>query len=143
MAKCSSATWDDSLIEHNVIGRLIQVLPALIVFVGTPFVPDLVHPLVRLSRNVATGYMVLVSTMALTVYEIVRVGDWIEVPRFGADAHVVDAQLHNGMTLTVRQLAPGPAGLTLEVYCVTNTTVWIEYEDIQADMNDHQLAIVP
>ena len=50
--------------------------------------------------------------------------------------------IHQGMTLMVRQLAPGPEGLPLEIYCFTNTTVWGEYEDIQADIFDHLLAIV-
>ena len=52
-------------------------------------------------------------------------------------------RIHKGMTLMVRQLAPGPEGLPLEIYCFTNTTVWTEYEDIQADIFDHLLAIVP
>jgi miniconductance mechanosensitive channel len=43
----------------------------------------------------------------------------------------------------VRQLAPGPEGLPLEIYCFTNTTAWIEYEGIQADIFDHLLAVVP
>jgi miniconductance mechanosensitive channel len=51
--------------------------------------------------------------------------------------------IHKGMTLMVRQLAPGPEGLPLEIYCFTNTTVWTEYEGIQADIFDHLLAIVP
>jgi miniconductance mechanosensitive channel len=51
-------------------------------------------------------------------------------------------RIHNGMTLMVRQLAPGPEGLPLEVYCFTKTTVWTEYEDIQSDIFDHLLAVV-
>ena len=51
-------------------------------------------------------------------------------------------RIHKGMTLMVRQLAPGPEGLPLEVYCFTTTTVWTEYEDIQADIFDHLLAVV-
>ena len=51
--------------------------------------------------------------------------------------------LHKGMTLMVRQLAPGPEGLPLEIYCFTNTTAWADYEGIQADIFDHLLAIVP
>ena len=51
--------------------------------------------------------------------------------------------IHKGMTLMVRQLAPGPEGLPLEIYCFTNTTVWADYESIQADIFDHLLAIVP
>jgi miniconductance mechanosensitive channel len=47
------------------------------------------------------------------------------------------------MTLMVRQLASGPEGLPLEIYCFTNTTAWVQYEGIQADIFDHLLAIVP
>ena len=341
-AKQSSSSWDDALVAHNVFGRLVQVLPALIVFVGVSFVPGLPEGLVQLMRNVAMGYMVLMLTLTLTamlsaantIYsaspvakdrplkgfvqliqivvwifggvmiiaavldrspllllsgfgamtailllvfkdtilslvasvqltaqDMVRVGDWIEMPQFGADGDVVDVQLHTvkvqnwdktittipthrlitdsfknwrgmsqtgarrikraifvdvssirfqtpdevdhfrrfallkdyienkekeladynerleieveaevnrrrltnvgtfrayaynylknhpkiheGMTLIVRQLGPGPEGLPLEIYCFTNTTEWAAYEDIQSDIFDHLLAIVP
>ncbi len=342
VAKKSSAAWDDVLLDHNVFGRLAQIVPGIIVYIGVPFVPELSETVVQLTRNVAAGYMVLMVTMALsallsagsTIYsslpiarerplkgfvqlvqiavwvfgavmiiaavldrspllllsglgamtailllvfkdtilslvasvqltaqDMVRVGDWIEVPQFGADGDVVDVQLHTvkvqnwdktittipthrlisdsfknwrgmsqtgarrikraididvssirfqrpdevehfkrfallrdyitakekelaeynaslgaevdeavnqrrltnvgtfrayafnylknhprihkGMTLLVRQLAPGAEGLPLEIYCFTNTTVWAEYEDIQSDVFDHLLAIVP
>ncbi len=52
-------------------------------------------------------------------------------------------KIHSGLTLIVRQLAPGPEGAPLEIYCFTNTTVWADYEDIQSDIFDHLLAIVP
>ena len=52
-------------------------------------------------------------------------------------------QIHKGMTLMARQLPPGPQGLPIELYCFTTTTAWGEYEDIQADIFDHLLAIVP
>ncbi len=341
-AKRSSQTWDDALVAHNVFGRLAQVLPALIVFVGVPFIPGLPDGIVQLMRNVAMGYMVLMLTLALTatlgaantIYaespvakdrplkgfvqlvqivvwvfggvmiiaavldrspllllsgfgamtailllvfkdtilslvasvqlsaqDMVRVGDWIEMPQFGADGDVVDVQLHTvkvqnwdktittipthrlitdsfknwrgmsqsgarrikralyidvtsirfqsqdevdhfkhfallidhirnkeqeltdynqglktesdsevnkrritnigtfrayaynylknhpdihkDMTLIVRQLGPGPEGLPLEIYCFTNTTEWAVYEDIQSDIFDHLLAIIP
>jgi miniconductance mechanosensitive channel len=167
-ARRSSITWDDALVTHNVFGRLVQVVPALIVFVGVPFVPGLPDGVVQLMRNVAMGYMVLMLTLALTamlsaantIYaaspvakdrplkgfvqllqivvwifggvviiaavldrspllllsgfgamtaitilslvasvqltaqDMVRVGDWIEMPQFGADGDVVDVQLH-------------------------------------------------
>ncbi len=342
MARRSSATWDDVLIEYKVFGRLAQIVPGIIIYIGIPFVPELPDTVVQLTRNVAAGYMVLMVTMSLsallsagsaiysrlpvakerplkgfvqlvqiavwvfgavmiiaavldrspllllsglgamtailllvfrdtilslvasvqlTAQDMVRVGDWIEVPEFGADGDVIDVQLHTvkvqnwdktittipthrlisgsfknwrgmsqtgarrikraihldvssirfqspsevehfkrfallkdyiankekelsdynasldlevddavntrrltnvgsfrayaanylgnhprihkGMTLMVRQLAPGPEGLPLEIYCFTNTTVWTEYEDIQADIFDHLLAIVP
>lgn len=341
-AKRSSFTWDDALVTHNIVGRLVQVVPALIVFVGVAFVPGLPEGVMQLMRNVAMGYMVLMLTLALTamlsaantIYaasavakdrplkgfvqlvqiivwifggimiiaavldrspllllsgfgamtailllvfkdtilslvasvqltaqDMVRVGDWIEMPQFGADGDVVDMQLHTvkvqnwdktittipthrlitdsfknwrgmsqsgarrikraifvdvssirfqtqdevdhftrfallkdyienkeqeltdyneglanevdsevnrrrltnagtfrayaynylknhpkihkGMTLIVRQLDPGPEGLPLEIYCFTNTTEWAAYEDIQSDIFDHLLAIVP
>lgn len=52
-------------------------------------------------------------------------------------------RIHQRMTLMVRQLAPVPDGLPMEVYAFTNTTVWGEYEGIQADIFDHFLAILP
>lgn len=51
--------------------------------------------------------------------------------------------VHQDMLLLVRQLAPGPEGLPLEVYCFTGTTAWIAYEDIQSDIFDHLIAILP
>ena len=342
LARRSSATWDDALVSHNVFGRLVQVLPGLIVLIGLPFVAGLPEQGVQLIRSVTLGYMVLMMTLALTamlcaasaIYEVtptgkdrplkgfvqlvqivvwmlgavliisvlldrspllllsglgamtailllvfkdtilslvasvqltaqdmVRVGDWIEMPQFGADGDVVDVQLHTvkvqnwdktittipthrlitdsfrnwrgmsqsgarrikraifvdvssirfqtqeevdhfkrfallkdyiddkereleeynlglasevaaevnrrritnigtfrayaynylknhpqihkSMTLIVRQLAPGPEGLPLEIYCFTNTTAWAVYEDIQSDIFDQLLAIVP
>ena len=341
-AKRTSSTWDDVLVQYNAFGRLVQVLPALIVFAGVSFIPGLPETAVQLTRNVALGYMVLMLTLTMTallsaanaIYEttpaskdrplkgfvqlvqiivsvfggvliiaalldrspllllsglgamtavlmlvfkdtilslvasvqlnaqdMVRVGDWIEMPQFGADGDVVDVQLHTvkvqnwdktittipthrlitdsfknwrgmsqtgarrikrsvyldvssirfqtqdeadhftrfallkdyiarkgqeltdynkglatevdsevnarrltnvgtyrayaynylknhpkihkGMTLIVRQLGPGPEGLPLEIYCFTNTTEWAAYEDIQSDIFDHLMAVVP
>ncbi|HAV5984991.1 TPA: mechanosensitive ion channel [Serratia marcescens] len=51
-------------------------------------------------------------------------------------------RIHQNMTLMVRQLAPTPEGLPLEIYTFTNTTVWAEYESIQADIFDHILAVI-
>ena len=50
---------------------------------------------------------------------------------------------HEGMTFLVRQLPPTPHGLPIELYVFTTTTVWSEYEDIQADIFDHLLAALP
>ena len=340
LAARTKTTWDDELVRHNVFGRLVHLIPALLVFSGISFVPELPDSVARLVRNVAMGYMVLMLTMAvvsalsaanaiyarsevarerplkgfvqllqivvwifgllmiisavldrspilllsglgamtailllifkdtilslvasvqLTAQDMVRVGDWIEMPQFGADGDVVDVQLHTvkvqnwdktittipthrlisdsfknwrgmsrsggrrikralhidlatvrflsddeaehfrrftlledyvagkfaaladynarvevkadvnrrrltnlgtfrayalnylrnhpsihrNMTLLVRQLAPGPEGLPLELYCFTNTTAWSQYEDIQSDIFDHLIAIAP
>jgi miniconductance mechanosensitive channel len=47
------------------------------------------------------------------------------------------------LTVMVRQLDPGATGLPLEIYVFTNTTVWEQYEAIQASIFDHLLAVVP
>ncbi|QDH71644.1 mechanosensitive ion channel family protein [Lysobacter alkalisoli] len=52
-------------------------------------------------------------------------------------------KIDHGKTLMVRQLAPGPTGLPLEIYCFAATTEWGAYEGIQADIFDHLLAILP
>jgi len=52
-------------------------------------------------------------------------------------------KIRSDMTMLVRQLAPGPDGLPLEVYCFSNTTSWAPYEDIQSDIFDHLYAILP
>lgn len=174
-AKRSSASWDDVLVSHKVLSRLVQVVPALIMFAGVPLIGDLPGVIVQLIRNVALGYMVLALTMSLsgllgaansiysaspiakdrplkgfvqllqiivwvfggvmiiaavldrspllllsgfgamtailllvfkdtilslvasvqlTAQDMVRVGDWIEMPQFGADGDVIDVQLH-------------------------------------------------
>jgi miniconductance mechanosensitive channel len=340
--KRTSVTWDNTIVEHKVVDRLVHLIPAVIVFTGITFVPGLPEGVIVVFRNVAVGYMALMLTMALssllsaanaiyadspmakerplkgfiqlvqivvwvfggvmifaavlnkspllllsgfgamtailllifrdtilslvasvqlTAQDMVRVGDWIEMPQFGADGDVIDVQLHTvkvqnwdktittipthrliaesfknwrgmsqtggrrvkrpiyidlssvrfltgeeierfrrfallvdyidgkereladynenlerevdaevnqrrltnvgtfrayafnylrnhpkvrqDLTLLVRQLAPGPDGLPLEIYCFTNTTAWAEYEDIQSDIFDHLLAIVP
>ncbi len=343
IARRTRSNWDDALIDHNVFGRLAQVVPALIVISGISLVPDVPDELDRLISNVATGYLVLMITLTvwaalgaanqiyesypisrerplkgvvqllqivvllfggvmvisaimdrspllllsglgamtailllvfkdtilglvasiqLTANDMVRVGDWIEMPQYRADGDVIDVALHTvkvqnwdktittiptykliaesfrnwrgmsmsggrrikralyidtgsirflshdeverfrrfalltdyvaakekelaeynanlkyaveadvnqrrltnigtfrayaqnylrnhprihhqGMTLLVRQLPPGPDGLPIEIYCFTKTTDWIDYEAIQADIFDHLLAIVP
>ena len=52
-------------------------------------------------------------------------------------------KIHKDMTLLVRQLSPGSAGLPLEIYAFTNDTAWASYEDIQGDIFDHLLSVLP
>jgi miniconductance mechanosensitive channel len=51
-------------------------------------------------------------------------------------------KVHKELTCMIRQLAPGPHGVPLEVYLFTNDIAWINYEAIQADIFDHIFAIV-
>jgi miniconductance mechanosensitive channel len=48
-----------------------------------------------------------------------------------------------GMTLLVRQRAPSPVGIPLEIYAFTKTVVWADFEAIQAEIIDHMLAAMP
>jgi miniconductance mechanosensitive channel len=49
----------------------------------------------------------------------------------------------SGHTLLVRQLAAGAQGVPIEIYCFTKDTAWVSYEDIQGDLFDRVLAMVP
>lgn len=51
--------------------------------------------------------------------------------------------INQNNTVLVRQLAPTPQGIPMELYCFVGTTVWLVYESVQADVFDHLLAILP
>jgi miniconductance mechanosensitive channel len=51
--------------------------------------------------------------------------------------------VHQQLTFLVRQLAPTPEGLPIEIYVFSRETAWAVYEGIQADIFDHILAMVP
>ena len=76
-------------------------------------------------------------------------GDFPRSTNVGAFMAYIEAYLKNrpdvrkDLTVMVRQLDPGPTGLPLEIYVFTNTTVWEQYEAIQASIFDHLLAVVP
>lgn len=61
----------------------------------------------------------------------------------------VQAYLHNhpmintDMTFLIRQLPPSENGLPIEIYVFCRDQEWANYEDIQANIFDHILAIVP
>lgn len=50
---------------------------------------------------------------------------------------------HKELMIMVRQMQPTSEGLPLEIYCFSNTTVWLEYEQIQGEIFDHILAVIP
>lgn len=50
--------------------------------------------------------------------------------------------INQNMTIMVRQLAPTPKGMPLELYCFANDIRWVYYEGIMADVFDHLLTIV-
>ena len=52
-------------------------------------------------------------------------------------------EIQPNMTCMVRQLQPTAQGVPLEVYCFTRTTVWSDYEQIQGDIFDYLLSVMP
>ena len=46
------------------------------------------------------------------------------------------------MTLIVRQLAPTPEGIPMEIYGFSKIKAWASFEGIQSDIFDHLLAVV-
>jgi len=51
--------------------------------------------------------------------------------------------INSDMTFLVRHLQPTEKGLPIEIYVFTTTTAWAEYENIQADIFDHIMAVIP
>ncbi|MAG93114.1 MAG: mechanosensitive ion channel protein MscS [Planctomycetaceae bacterium] len=52
-------------------------------------------------------------------------------------------QISKEATFLIRQLTPGESGLPIELYVFSNDNRWVNYEEIQADIFDHLLAVVP
>lgn len=52
-------------------------------------------------------------------------------------------KIHNKMTFLIRQLAPTSKGLPIEIYVFSNDIEWANYENIQSDIFDHLLSILP
>ncbi len=76
--------------------------------------------------------------------------DGRQLTNLGTFRAYIEAYLHKhkdihqeGLTFLVRQLAPGPTGVPMEIYVFTKTTEWVRYEKIQADIFDHLMASAP
>ena len=52
-------------------------------------------------------------------------------------------QVNQDLTLLVRQLEPTPHGLPIQIYIFSKEKRWVPYEDIQSDLFDHFLAVLP
>lgn len=52
-------------------------------------------------------------------------------------------KINHEMTFLVRQLAPSEHGLPIEIYVFSKDQAWANYENIQADIFDHILAVIP
>jgi len=52
-------------------------------------------------------------------------------------------RINKDMTLLVRHLQPAENGLPIQLYVFCSDVVWVNYEDVQADIIDHLLAVLP
>lgn len=52
-------------------------------------------------------------------------------------------ELNQNLTLMVRQQEPTSKGLPIQIYCFTKETSWIPHENVQSDLFDHFLAVLP
>jgi len=52
-------------------------------------------------------------------------------------------QVNQEMTFLIRQLKPNEMGLPMEIYIFSKIQDWAKYEDIQSDIFDHIIAVVP
>ena len=52
-------------------------------------------------------------------------------------------QISQDLTIMVRQLAPSPEGVPIEIYVFVKDKVWVNYEKIMSDIFDHLLAAIP
>ncbi|MEZ5148038.1 MAG: mechanosensitive ion channel [Bacteroidales bacterium] len=51
--------------------------------------------------------------------------------------------VHDEMTFLVRQLQPSEKGIPMEIYVFSRIQEWAKYENLQADIFDHILAVIP
>ncbi|PKL40545.1 MAG: mechanosensitive ion channel protein MscS [Spirochaetae bacterium HGW-Spirochaetae-1] len=52
-------------------------------------------------------------------------------------------RIRQDMTLMVRHKDPGEYGIPVEIYAFTADTDWVKYEEIQANIFDHIIAVAP
>lgn len=52
-------------------------------------------------------------------------------------------QINHDMTCIVRQLQPTENGIPIELYCFSKVKEWAGYEQVQSDIFDHVMSVVP
>ena len=67
-AKRTRTLWDDALVEEKVFGRLAHLPPALVVYYGIQFVPELNDTVEILIQRVAFSILSVVAARALTAF---------------------------------------------------------------------------
>ena len=52
-------------------------------------------------------------------------------------------KIRTDMTLFVRELAPANSGVPLEIYCFSKEVQWVPYGEVQSEITEHLLAVLP
>lgn len=66
MIASTSFGRDEELARHDIIPRLANVMPAIVVMIGVGFIPDLPAAAVLVTRNVAVAFIILTLSMAFS-----------------------------------------------------------------------------
>lgn len=64
-ARHTRATWDDLVLEYKVFDRLVQVVPALLIYFGARLLPGLPPQLIQIIGNLSLAYIALMVTLAV------------------------------------------------------------------------------
>ena len=75
-------------------------------------------------------------------FNITRISNIGTFRRYILEYLKANPKISNKFTCMVRQLAPTPEGLPLEIYCFCSDTRWVYYEEVQSDIFDHLLSII-
>ena len=90
------------------------------------------------------GKVELMSSVVATLPEPRIQTSNLELFRIYIDRYIAaQPWLNRDMTHMVRHLQSSDTGVPLQVYAFTNTTVWVEYERIQAALFEHIMSIAP
>ena len=80
VARRTTQKWDDILLQHNVLGRLAQAVPALFIYFGIVLVPDLGDTVTAIIRNVALAYLALMMTLVISATLTAAIAIYTEYP---------------------------------------------------------------
>jgi miniconductance mechanosensitive channel len=67
-ARRTQTLWDDALVEAEVFGRLAHLPPAMVVYYGVQFVPDLHDTIEALIQRVAFSLLIVVAVRAVSAF---------------------------------------------------------------------------
>jgi len=102
-----------------------------------------------ISKYIADKKAEILETNKLSEVDTSNPVNGVRMTNIGTFRAYIQAYLFNNpminkeMTFLTRQLAPTEHGLPIEIYVFSKDKVWANYEDIQADIFDHILAVVP